>query len=185
MMTQDTWLFINSFAPWLSAIGTIAAVFVALYLARRDKTIRLKVSAGHRLIITPGRSGPDPEYIAIKIVNIGHRDAQVTGIGWKTGLFEKRYFKQLINSNEFSSILPIRLHDGEKANYYISLNKETNWLENFSEKMISPPFQRLQVHFIKLQVFTSVGKTIETTIETNLKKKLIEVINRNEHLAKN
>ena len=38
-MDRATWQFINSFSSWLSAIGTVAAVIVALYLARRDKRI--------------------------------------------------------------------------------------------------------------------------------------------------
>ncbi len=53
MFTQDTWEFINSFADWFSAVGTFAAVIVALLLAMRDRTIRLEVSAGHRLIVSP------------------------------------------------------------------------------------------------------------------------------------
>ena len=52
---QETWLFINSFAPWISAFGTIAAVIVALYLSIREKRVRLRVSAGYRLLIIPGQ----------------------------------------------------------------------------------------------------------------------------------
>lgn len=60
-MDVEFWKFINTFAPWLSALGTIAAVVVSLYLARRDKSIRLEVSAGHRLLATPGVKGPYPD----------------------------------------------------------------------------------------------------------------------------
>ncbi len=51
MGDRSLWLFINSFAGWLSALGTIAAVIVALYLARRDSRIRLKVVVGLRLLL--------------------------------------------------------------------------------------------------------------------------------------
>lgn len=51
--TVDYWKFVNSFAPWLSAIGTLSAVIVAIYLARRDKFVRLKCAAGIRMLIGP------------------------------------------------------------------------------------------------------------------------------------
>jgi hypothetical protein len=35
---RETWTFVNSFAPWLSAIGTLAAVITSLYLATADRT---------------------------------------------------------------------------------------------------------------------------------------------------
>src|SRR5688572_19989531 len=47
--TRKTWEFINTFANWPSAIGTLAAVGVALYLAFRERRISLKLSAGHVL----------------------------------------------------------------------------------------------------------------------------------------
>lgn len=72
---KETFNFINTFAPWLSAIGTIAAVWVAIYFARQDKRLRIDVSAGNRLIVTPGQKGPHPEYLVVHIVNIGHREA--------------------------------------------------------------------------------------------------------------
>ena len=75
IFNEETWKFINTFAPWLSAIGTLMAVAVSLYLARHDKRIRLEVNAGHRLLITEGQKGPHPEYLLIRIVNIGHREA--------------------------------------------------------------------------------------------------------------
>ena len=35
---ENTWKFINTFAPWFSAIGTLAAVSTSLYLAFADRT---------------------------------------------------------------------------------------------------------------------------------------------------
>ena len=76
-MDRATWEFINSFSPWLSAFGTIAAVVIALYLARVDKRVRLEVSAGIRLMVTPGSPGPHPEYLelfaSLTLVTVRHR----------------------------------------------------------------------------------------------------------------
>ena len=98
-------------------------VIVSIYLARRDKNIRLDVSAGHRLLVTPGVKGPHPEYVCIMVVNIGHRCAELTGIGWKVGMFKKRHAVQTTSIDGLSSQLPIRLKDGEEAKYFIKLDK--------------------------------------------------------------
>ncbi|MFZ5452098.1 MAG: hypothetical protein ACOZF2_09560 [Thermodesulfobacteriota bacterium] len=103
LMSQDTWKFINTFAPWLAAIGTITTALVALYLARMDRNIRLEISVGHRLIVTPGLSGPYPEFLFIRVVNIGHREAQVINIGWKAGIFRKQHAVQTTINNGISS----------------------------------------------------------------------------------
>ena len=177
-MSQESWLFINSFAPWLSAIGTIAAVMATIYFAWRGQRIRLNISAGHRLIVGQGTPEPFPEYLAIKVVNTGYRDANITNIGWKVGLFKKQYAVQSIVQNTYSSKLPILLREGDEANYFIPIDKETNWLENFCNKMLrhSP---RIHIHFIKIRVSTSVGKNFESKIESGLKEKLMEIVKLN------
>ena len=173
LLNPDTWRFINTFAPWLSAIGTLLAVTLSLHLARRDKTIRLEVSAGHRILVTQGKSGPRPEYLVIKIVNIGHREAQITNIGWKTGILKKQYAVQTTITDGMSNQIPVRLKDGEEANYYIPLNTQTNWHEDFAKKMLMP-FPKAQMHFLRVQVLTSIGKTFEASVEKNLKTKLLQ-----------
>jgi hypothetical protein len=156
-------------------------VILSLWLARRDKKIRLEVTAGHRIIVTPGATGPFPEYLAIHIVNIGHRETQITDIGWKVGVFKKRYAVQTFEHGGLTSQLPIWLKDGAKAQYLIPLNKETNWLEKFGIDMLRP-FPRIQVHFCSAQVFTSIGETFEARIEKGLRKKLLAAIKANEPL---
>ena len=177
-MSQESWLFINSFAPWLSAIGTIAAVIATIYFARRGHRISLKISAGHRLIIGQGTPEPFPEYLTIKVVNTGYRDTNITNIGWKVGLFKKRYAVQNIVQNTISSKLPILLREGDEANYYIPIDKETNWLENFCDRMLKP-HPRIHVHFIMIWVSTSVGKNFGSKIEPGLKEKLMEIVKVN------
>ena len=59
-MGKDTWEFINSFAPWLAAFGTVAAVIVSLYLARTDKRIRLAIYEGVRIITVRTGDGKFP-----------------------------------------------------------------------------------------------------------------------------
>jgi hypothetical protein len=177
ILDQETWKFINTFAPWLSAIVTIAAVIVSLYLARRSESVKLNITAGHRLMATPGIKGPYPEYLAINIVNTGHRDVQITNIGWRVGFFKKQmqYAIQVIEPVGLSSPLPIWLRYGEQANYYIPLGVKRDWLEGFTRDFYKHHHKSRMKH-TKIMVSTSLGNTIESTIEKGLQNIILEYI---------
>jgi hypothetical protein len=86
MPTKADWTFINTFAGWLSAVGTLLAVVVSLYLAMRDFRIRLRVNVGIRkLFVGAGTHNVEdaPDFIIISVANVGRRPAKVTGLFWK------------------------------------------------------------------------------------------------------
>ncbi|MBG0881932.1 hypothetical protein H0X90_34595 [Burkholderia sp. 9775_39] len=70
-LDKEHWDFINSFANWISAFGTVGAVVVSLWLAMRPERIALSVSAGIRVVIIPGVQVPPARYITISAVNRG------------------------------------------------------------------------------------------------------------------
>ncbi len=76
--------------------------------------------------------------------------------------------------DNLSSPLPIRLRDGEEANYMIPL-EETNWLNDFVDNFLLS-YPKIRSRFIKIHVYTSVGNTFEAKIEEGLRKKLLETI---------
>jgi hypothetical protein len=168
-MDVEFWKFFNSFAPWLSAIGSLSAVILALYLSRQDKRVRLDVSVGHRLLVTPGEKGPHPEYLAIKIINVRHREAQISNLTWKTGIFKKSYAVQLISRDAMSSSLPIRLKDGEEANYFVELDPKDDWINKFITDFL-PNFPSLRLRFIRFRVHTSIGKFFSAKLEKSFKE---------------
>ena len=47
---EDTWLFINSFAPWVSAVGTVLISGVALWLSVRDRRVQLRATLSSGVI---------------------------------------------------------------------------------------------------------------------------------------
>lgn len=61
---------LGNIADWLSAIGTVSAVIVALYLAHKDRRPRAKVSAGfvYPVDMYTGLQR-EPLYISVEIVN--------------------------------------------------------------------------------------------------------------------
>lgn len=175
-MTHETWKFVNTFAPWLSAIGTLAAVIVSLYLASTRAKLKLRITAGHRMLAGLG-TGRFPDYLLIEVVNEGFRPARITGVGWKVGLFKRKYAIQVVDKGEYSSQLPVDLHDGQEAKYLIPFGVPADWLNQFSNDFVGQPV-RLRVRTLKLQVFTSIGKTFERKVEKNLREKIIEVASK-------
>ncbi|MFT7042846.1 MAG: hypothetical protein ACJAW7_001604 [Candidatus Azotimanducaceae bacterium] len=172
-MSIETWKFINSFAPWFSAIGSLSAVVFALYIARQDKRVRLEVSVGHRLMVEPGSGGPTPSYLSIRVVNVGHREVQLSQLTWKAGIFKKSHAIQTISRNGISSPLPTRIKDGEEAHYLVSLDGEHDWIAAFVKDFL-PNFPWLRLHFVRFNVHTTIGSTFTTKLEKGFRELCLE-----------
>ena len=128
---------------------------------------------------TPGTKGPYPEYLVISIVNTGNGDVQITNIGWKVGFFKKQmqHAIQVIEPDGMSSTLPIWLRHGEQANYFIPLGVKREWLETFIKDFYKN-HQTSRVKYTKIWISTSLGKTLESTIEKGLQKIIFEYITK-------
>ena len=122
MPDRETWRFINSFAPWLSALGTSAAVIVSLYLARRGARLSVRISANIVKLTEPD----SPEYLRIAVVNRGFRDVPVAGIVWKRWLLGKQVWVVLPPDDAHSTKLPKRLQYGEEAQFFFPTNTFRN-----------------------------------------------------------
>lgn len=182
-MDTETWRFINTFAPWLSAIGTILAVISSLYLAYAEKPVKLEIRAGRRVIITQGAKGKFPEFFYIDAINTGHRIVTITNISWKKGFFKKQHAVQVTPKNIYSSDMPIKISDGEEAKWLVPLDKEENWVECFSRDFLLPK-PKWNLFWLKLQIHTSTGKTFKTRIEKDLKKVLLEECKKQQEILK-
>jgi hypothetical protein len=173
---------LNTIGTWLASIATVSAVIVALYLARRDAKIKLKIHVGHRILITPGEKGR-PDYCSISITNIGFRKVTINNIGWKVGLYKKRFAVQTLWPFPLNSPLPVQLDDGQEAKYLIPFQAQgnyPNWIDDFSKDFLNPNIW-LSANTLKLQVSTSLDKTFEVKIEKGLREKLIEAAKHTDH----
>lgn len=177
-MDIEFWKFVNSFAPWLSAIGSLSAVGFALYLARQDKRVRLYVSVGHRLLVTQGLTEPHPSYLSIRIINVGHREAQISNLTWKTGIFRKAHAIQTVSRDDMSSPMPTRIKDGEEANYFVRLDDDNDWLGNFIEDFL-PDKYWLRLKLARLRVHTTIGSEFSAKLEKGFIALCLERIKKN------
>ena len=172
--TVETWQFINSFAPWLAGIGTLAVVLTTFHFAFERTRVKLRVSAAHRIIVWP--TSPNDEIVEIKVVNLGFCDAQVTEIVWKVGAFKKCQLLQVFNFSpryrhldDCSDSLPKRLSHGEQARYIIPFEP---WIGFFRPHL--QPHPRLWTRLLGIQVGTSVGQTIKGRVEKKLKTEIFK-----------
>ena len=92
---------------------------------------------------------------------------------------KKKLAVQTIIKDGLSPDLPIRLKDGQEANYFIPLSENINWLRNFVQDFSLNKF-RLRLRFIKVTVHTSIGKSFETRIEKGLRDRLINEATKHE-----
>lgn len=169
----------NAVGAWVAAIGTISAVIVALILARRDSKIKLKILAGHRLIITAG-SDSMPDYCQIKVVNVGFRKATITGVGWNIGIFGNGPFKRKKAIQLFDTVyscpIPVTLADGDEASWMLpfqSGGEHVDWLEHFAGGFIGTKYPRILAHTLRVEISTSVGASFSCRVEKELRNRLI------------
>ena len=103
---------------WVASIGTVAAVITSLWFALHQNAIKLEVTAGHRIIVTPGRADT-PDYCCIRVVNIGLRPAKITNVVWYVKRF--RVQKQMVQMFGFpgNPDIPQLLMEGDEVTFMI------------------------------------------------------------------
>lgn len=97
---------LGSITDWLTALGTIGAVIVALYLSRRETKPRAKVTASFSHAVGPFGVSEDPIAISAEIVNLGlipiHLKECTIALGKKKMIFPdgSQNVDKLINPGE-------------------------------------------------------------------------------------
>lgn len=180
METCNTWQCINSFAPWLSAVGTITISGIALWLSLRDKFIRLRSNFSGGLIPSYDPQKLDTYVYILDFVNIGAREVKIVNFEWhsrKLPVFKK--IRSVIHPYQddrvarFSSKFPVRLKDGESgqivfANDFIEVLEQPE-LFIFSKNSVQA---FIQIFSSNIYLCTSVGKKIKVTMKTGIRKEL-------------
>ncbi|WP_443660467.1 hypothetical protein [Clostridium algidicarnis] len=99
---------LGNIADWLSAIGTISAVIVALYLAKRDVKPKLKViSKFSYLVDSINGFSTEPFQLSVEVVNQGLVPVSLTecsiSVGKERMMFSNgcQNVNKLLNSGEF------------------------------------------------------------------------------------
>ena len=180
MGTREFWTFVNSFAEWFSAIGTIAAVITALYLARREGRPAVRVRAGMRTLIASGL--PRQEFVMLDVTNLGRREVRLTHLYWTTGILRKQHYVWLAPRNALSSAFPIKLEDGEQANYMMPAEELEEKFANIARRL-SGRWAPIRARMIRTAVATSSGHDFSRRVEPSLWKPILQLCRRLERQA--
>lgn len=159
---------------WLAGLATTAAVIVSLWLARRQRP-RLRVSAGHRLIVTQGDPGNSQPCVALTVRNVGERAVSVAGFGWHKAPWSKSHGYQDIPAQITGETLPRRLSDGESVTFYIALDDpEITWAEDIVRHFLGR-WPKLGVRLLRISAYTQTGETFYAPIEASLRTHLLSL----------
>jgi hypothetical protein len=148
-----------------SAVGTLAAVVVSLFLANRRPSPLLKISCSLRVIVWYQQQGKAPEYLTFNAVNEGETPATIVNVAWCLSLpfKKKRWAIQDVSTSDSvvrNPQLPHKLQHGESATFLIGLQGQYDWTQNiqksgfFNEGIQS----RKDCEHLRAVIFTSVGK---------------------------
>ena len=83
MNFDEVMMLLNALGSWVAGAGSLAAVGVALWLARRVEKIKLDAWVGHRVLVGAGTKA---ECLGIMVTNLGERPVTINSIGWTIGL---------------------------------------------------------------------------------------------------
>jgi hypothetical protein len=169
-MSDLDWEFINSFAPWFSAIGTILAVILSLYYATRDRKIQLKVGAHRAVLVKEAFENRCTEYMIVTITNCGPRTATITGVFWQYFPLCNKFYRPIDENEGYSSKLPSKIEDGEQLLFYYVLSKNSI---NELYKTIGA-FPKLKLFFMKVRIETSIGKAFTKRADFFLRRLLMK-----------
>jgi hypothetical protein len=116
MNQTELWTMIGALAQVAGSIATFAAVYVALKLARDERRIKLRVTAGLRAIASYNQP---IKVVAITVENIGHRTATIESLWWCTG-----YTKGLIPFPKFMKLQALM----QMEDYGWAINERFPWI---------------------------------------------------------
>jgi hypothetical protein len=151
---------------WVAGLATLAAVIVALRLARKVEKVKLKVHVGLRELIM-GDGSPFQEHLSISVTNLGERAVTINTAGWAVGKGKHRRFAIQPVAARYSSDYPIELNYGKEANFMVSFLVMPNWPKDFATDFVRDLSDR-NLKTLVAQIHTSVGQTVGAKPEDNL-----------------
>ncbi len=167
---------ISTIADVFSALGTVGAVIVALWLASRDGKVRVKVYSGfYEQFIRGASGGHKGSFFGLFATNIGRRPASIGGSVIKVGLFKPDTFLLLFAPNGQNPDLPLSLNDGDQASF---LMPETQFLSEM-KKVSEQSGKRWDRKYIRVGVFTRNGGDAFTFLKGRPLKEMLKIYEQN------
>lgn len=151
---------------WLTAIGTVGAVVVALVLARRQNAEYLRVTCQVGYVACGTRDGMGgyvgdklEPFVRISATNDGPSPVTVNTFGWRAGWVTKKYWWQpmaAVSDNRLPAPLPAR---GDEAKVLVPAERLIGEADSISALVRSSRVPWLTARSIKVSAGTTTGRT--------------------------
>lgn len=157
--TVEYFRFVNSFAPWFSAAGTITAVCVSLWLGLRDNFIRLKLDVDRA---SPMLATVDT--VRLSVTNIGTRKVNIVRAYVEKGTILDIKNEPPIHQLRTDRTLPRQIEDGAILQIDFPIDALAQQLKD--DLKLTPWWNSgmwvgWYLRTIKVGVVTSTGKSFE------------------------
>lgn len=180
-ISREDWSFINSFAEWISAFGSILASIVALYLSRTNH-VKVRVNASLGALIT--QNGSLDNLLIITVVNCGARQATITGIEFRFGIFRKRRFFMIVGGLHQEipfpqQSLPVVLEDGKKVDWVFraGTGNSSDQFKILAKSILdSGVSSKNKLWNLNIIVHTSIGKLFKSRADNSIRNNIIKCI---------
>jgi hypothetical protein len=182
-----TWQCINSFALWISSVGTVATLTVTIWLAVRDKWPRVNIYTG-KVITLPNIQVPKggsvefetencPFFFEAWVSSTGHCPVPIESCYWLVRLHLNQHLAIATNTTSSELLkakltsLPKTLQYGQRATLIydpFTLPASDNSSHGTKIKFLA----WLRVHSLKFEVRTTVGKSYIVRANKEIKQAL-------------
>lgn len=124
----------GSVADWASAVGSVLASGVALYLAADANRLKASVDCSVKDLVD---GNTITKVVSIMVTNTGGRQFKVSGIWMRHGLPFKRNwgFIKMDKPTPFADRLFVPLNDGDQTHFGFPIEGEENWVSTIREEM--------------------------------------------------
>ena len=181
MFDRETWLFINSFTPLLTALGTVAAVLVSIvliYLYRRASRPDIRVSTSITSEPLPGKL-----FFRISVVNHSRKAVVKSIVWWSRGFGRRRqgWFVPPRNIYSYSTELPCDLDFAQEAHFFFPIetfhDHGKSLLEHVRDskfpRRVSLVLERLTVRCLRVGVITNTGQYFGAPLDPQMREAIL------------
>jgi hypothetical protein len=148
---------LNAIGAIIAAVGTIAAVIVALRLARRDYTPHLSISSAIMQTVDRVPDTKPLELFTITGTNLGHTTINVKGIFWTFGGFRRQTFVTVPYSNPWSEKLPKEITHSQQVFLAQPLSEFMAGLDTFVRYLRERWYRRFLIRSVRCGLYTANG----------------------------
>jgi hypothetical protein len=148
-------------AEYLTAVGTVGAVIVALYLSLKDRREKISVSAAIHYLVVGQTLAESIRLYGLTATNIGFATLTVQKLCWRVGIFRKKvlYVVPPGLAEEWPTERPPKtLRRGDWMTVQVSEQQFIDGLGPLLEEVRSHPFPILALRSLRTGIETSTKK---------------------------